>query len=183
MSMDRNELKTIRAKADATKGAQDEFTLSSGVVLRAKKANPMILITVMSRFPRPKPPTFFMESMGREMENPDDPDYIDRVKAWEVESNSQVLNALILLGTELVSSPKDVPGPNNDTWLNKYKVLDMPVHPTNKDWRYLTWVKFVAAPDETDLEVIQAAVGKLSGIAEVDVKSAEQFPGSGGLPG
>ncbi|MFA6198719.1 MAG: hypothetical protein WC734_06260 [Patescibacteria group bacterium] len=179
MSTDKNEQKTIRAIADVKKGAQDEFTLSSGVVLRAMKANPLVLINVMARYVRPKPPTFFMEAMGREMENPDDPDYIERVKAWEIESNSQVLNALILLGTELVSVPKGLSKPSEDKWLNKYRVLDMPVHPDNEDWRYLTWVKFVAAPDESDLSVIQDAVGRLSGIAEVDVKSAEQFPGSG----
>lgn len=180
MSTDKNDMKTVRAIADAKAGVQDEFTLSSGVVLRAKKANPLILITVMTRFPRPKPPTFFMESMGREMENPDDPDYIERVRNWEIESNSQVLNALIMLGTELVSVPKGVPKPSDDKWLDTYKVLDMPVHPDNESWRYLTWVKFIAAPDETDLSVIQEAVGRLSGIREADVKSAEQFPGSGG---
>jgi len=177
---DRNELKTVQAIADAKKGAQDEITLSSGVVLRAKKANPLILITVMTRFPRPKPPTFFMESMGREMENPDDPDYIERVKSWEVESNGQVLNALIMLGTELVSVPKGVAKPSDEKWLDGFKALDMPIHPSNDSWRYLTWVKFVAAPDESDLTLIQEAVGRLSGIAERDVKSAEQFPGSGG---
>lgn len=174
---DKDDMKTVRAVSDEKKGAQDEFTLSSGVVLRAKKANPITLIKVMTRFPRPKPPVFFMESMGREMENPDDPDYIERVKAWEMESNAQVLNALILLGTEFVSTPKNVPGFMDDKWLNKYRLLDMPVHPDDKDWRYLTWVTFVAAPDEKDLDVIQEAVSKKSGIAEADVKNAEQFPG------
>jgi len=180
---DKNDLKTIRATAEGKKGAQDEFTLSSGVVLRAKKANPIVLITVMSRYARPKPPVFFMESMGREMENPDDPDYIERVKAWETESNTQVLNALILLGTEFVSAPKNVQKPADTKWLDKYKVLDMPIHPENEDWRYLTWVKFVAVADENDLALIQEAVGRLSGIAEADVKAAEQFPGRGDTPG
>ena len=180
---DKSDMKTIHALADAKKGAQDEITLSTGVVLRAKKANAMVLITVMTRYPRPKPPTFFMETMGREMENPDDPDYIERVKAWEMETNTQMLNALILLGTTFVSAPKGFPKPDDNKWLDKYRVLDMPVHPDNEDWRYLTWVKFLAAPDETDLTLIQEAVGKKSGIAEADVKSAEQFPGSGDKPG
>ena len=173
---DEDDMKTVRAVADAKKGAQDEFTLSSGVVLRALKANPITLIKVMTRFPRPKPPVVFMKDMGRDMENPDDPDYIDRVKAWEMESNAQVLNALILLGTELVSCPKGIEKPSGDKWVEKYKVLDMPVRPENEDWRYLTWVTFIAAPDENDLNIIQDAVGRLSGIAEADVKDAEQFP-------
>jgi len=174
---EKEDMKTIRAIADEGKGAQDEFTLSSGVVLRAKKANPIMLIRVMTRFPRPKPPTYFMESMGREMENPDDPDYIERVKAWEMESNTQVLNALILLGTEFVSVPKGIEKPSDNKWIEKYKILGMPVKPDDELWRYLNWVTSVAALDEKDLDTIQEAVGKLSGIAEADVKNAEQFPG------
>ena len=172
------DMKTVRAVADAKKGAQNEFTLSSGVVLRAKKANPITLIKVMTRFPRPKPPVVFMKDMGRDMENPDDPDYIERVGAWDMDRNAQVLNALILLGTELVSCPKGIESYKGNKWVEKYKVLDMPVHPDNEDWRYLTWVTFIAAPDDNDMNVIQEAVGRLSGIAEADVKAAEQFPGS-----
>jgi hypothetical protein len=175
---DKNDMKTIRAVAEEGKGAQDEITLSSGVVLRAKKANPITLIRVMTRTPRPKPPVVFMKTMGREMENPDDPDYIERVKSWELESNAQVLNALILLGTELVRVPKGVSKPDDQDWMDKYRLLDMPMRPDDKHWRYLTWVTFIAATDEKDLDLIQDAVGKLTGMAEVDVKSAEQFPGS-----
>jgi len=176
---EKEDMKTIRAIADTKKGAQDDLiTLSSGVVLRAIKASPVTLIKVMTRFPRPKPPTYFMEKMGREMENPDDPDYIERVKAWEMESNAQVLNALILLGTELVSVPKGVEKPSGDKWLNKYRLLDMPVHPEDQDWRFLNWVTMIAAPDDGDMAIIQEVVGRKMGIAEADVKSAEQFPRS-----
>lgn len=174
---DVDDMKTIRAVADEKNGTQNEITLSSGVVLRATKANPITLVRVMTRTPRPKPPMVFMKNMGREMENPDDPDYIDRVKAWNMDSSAQILNALILLGTELVKVPKGVQKPEDKSWLDKYALLDMPMRPDDKYWRYLTWVTFVAATDEKDLELIQDAVGKLSGIAEVDVKSAEQFPG------
>ena len=40
---DKDDMKTVRAIADAKKGAQDEITLSSGVVLRAIKASPVTL--------------------------------------------------------------------------------------------------------------------------------------------
>ena len=172
-----DDMKLVRAVADAKIVAQDEFTLSSGVVLRAIKANAGVFIKVMTRFPRPKPPTYFMESMGREMENPDDPDYIDRVKAWDMENNSQILNAMILLGTELVSVPKGVEKPSGDKWLNRYRLLGMQIHSEDSDWRYLNWVSMVAAPDENDMIKIHEVVGRKLGIAEVDVKAAEQFPG------
>ena len=175
---DDNEMKTVRAVADAKKGAQDTITLSTGVVLRAIKVNPVMLIRVMTRYPRPKPPVIFMKEMARDMENPDDPDYIEQVKAWENESNAMVLNALILLGTEPVSVPKGVEKPEGSKWINKYKLLGMPVIPDDKDWRYLNWVTMVAATDEKDMVLIQDTVARLTGIAEADVKSAEQFPGS-----
>ena len=173
-----SESKTLRAVADAKKGAQDEVILSTGVVLRAVKVNPIMLIRVMTRFARPKPPVVFDKIMGRDMENPDDPDYISQVKAWDEERNTMVLNALILLGTEIVSVPKGVEGPKGDKWVNKYKLLGMPIKEDDEDWRKLNWISMVAAADENDMVIIQDAVAKLTGIAEADVKSAEQFPGS-----
>jgi len=172
--------KTVRAVVDAKKGAQDEITLSTGVVLRAKKVNPVMLIRVMTRFTRPKPPIVHSKEMGRDMENPDDPDYIDQVKAYENESNAMVLNALIVLGTEFVSTPKGVESHKGEKWIEKYRILGMPVMPDSDEWRYLNWVTMVAATDEKDMILIQDTVGKLSGIAEADVKNAEQFPGRDG---
>ena len=79
--------------------ADNLLTLSTGVVLMAKQASPSIMIRVMTARERPQPPMVFMQAMGREMENPDDPDYIARVQAWEMNYNNSMLNALIGLGT------------------------------------------------------------------------------------
>lgn len=157
--------------------------LSTGVVLRARKANPTTLVKVMANFPRPKPPVQFMPIMGREMENPDDPDYIDRVKAWKTESSTAILNALILLGTSLETKPKGMPGPDDQEWLGEYSVLGLQTNFENKSWRYLTWVSFKACADENDLKAIQEVVGRLSGVREVDVKAASTFPGRNNASG
>lgn len=184
---------------DAAKRLQDnQITLSTGVVLQAKPANPLIMVRVMAAFPRPRPPLWTNPTMGREMENPDDPDYLERVKSWKAESGNAILNALILLGTELVSKPDGMPGPddikssiseNSDgkgktkkkpvpSWLEEYEVFGLPLHPFSASWRYLTWVIFKAAPKGEDLNRIKEVVGRLSGIPEKDVKAAEDFPGS-----
>lgn len=86
--------------------------LSTGVVLKGHPANSTTLIAVIASFPRPKPPIYHNDRMGRDMENPDDPDYISRVQAWQVEQGDALLTAFILLGTELVSKPKGMIGPN-----------------------------------------------------------------------
>jgi hypothetical protein len=160
----------------AGQAESDEIRLSTGVVLRAKQANPNILIRIMTSVPRPKPPTYFDEMMGREMENPDHPDYKARVEAWEMEYNGGMLNALIGLGTDLVSKPKGMPAPDDDAWLDDYRVLGLPVVPHSKAWRYITWVMFLAATKDTDIKAIAEKVKGMSGVKEADVTAAETFP-------
>jgi hypothetical protein len=156
----------------------DLLTLSSGVVLRVRQAPPLTLIKILAAFPRPKPPVYHNATMGRDVENPDDPDYLERLQAHKTESSSALLNALILLGTELVSTPKKFSKPDEDSWLEEYAELGIPSKPESKSWRYLNWVMFKAVANEKDLEVIQKAVGRRSGVPETAVKSAEQFSGS-----
>lgn len=169
--------KTAEAVEEAEAPQDNLIRLSTGVVLKAKKANTMVLMAVMSSFPRPTPPIWHNETMGRDMENPDDPDYLDRVKAWEVEYSAATLRAFILLGTELESVPKEIPKPSSDKWLEEYEVLGLPMRPKNKNWRYLQWINFKAIGDEQDLRLIQEKVGSLSGITERAARSAEEFPG------
>lgn len=152
--------------------------LSTGVVLEAKQANPNVLIRIMTSQLRPTPPVSFSKVMGREMENPDDPDYIDRVKAWEMNYNNGMLNALVGLGTSLKSKPNGMSGPNDDEWLKDYQALGLPISPESPAWRYITWVLFKAAVNEKDTAEIGNKVKQLSGVKEADVGAAETFPGS-----
>lgn len=169
--------RVVRAVDDANKPQDNLIRLSSGVVLRGKQAAPMVLIEVMSAFPRPKPPTHFVEAMGREMENPDNPDYIERVKNWNTEQSNATLTALIISGTELVSLPDGMSGPDDKQWLEEYGLLGLQMLPDNKTWRYLRWVQYKAAPSAEDVKKLVEVVGRLSGVPEKAVKSAEDFPG------
>lgn len=166
------------AKAlDAAGEADDNLIrLSTGVILEAHQANPNVLIRVMTAKQRPDPPVVFIKAMGREMENPDDPDYISRVKDWEMSYNNGMLNALVALGTTFVSKPKGMPGPDDETWLKDYEALGLPVIRDSKAWRYITWVLFKAAVNEKDTALIGEKVKRLSGVKEADVKAAETFP-------
>lgn len=176
--MEANLNKTDKAIAKAIDSGEEDnlICLSTGVVLRAKQANPNVLIRIMTANPRPKPPTYFNETIGREMENPDHPDYIKQVQAWEMEYNSGMLNALVGLGTELVSVPKKFPKPDDDLWLKDYRALGLPIVTDSAAWRYITWVLFKAAVIDKDTQLIGEKVKKLSGVKEADVKSAETFP-------
>lgn len=168
--------KAIAQKIDTLGGDDNLIVLSTGVVLRAKQANPNVLIRIMTATPRPQPPVYFNEAMGREMENPDHPDYVKRVSAWEMEYNNGMLNALVGLGTELVSAPKKFPKPDDDSWVEDYKALGLPVNLKSPAWRYITWVLFKAAVIDTDTKLIGDSVKLLSGVKEADVRDAETFP-------
>lgn len=163
---------------------EDLINLSTGVVLRGKTANPATFIAIAAMFPRPKPPIYHNNTMGRDMENPNDPDYIARVKSWQIEQGDAIVTFLILEGTELVSKPDDLPGPlpgkakKEKDWLDKYSLLGLPMLPENPDWRYLTWVKTVACRDQNDIQSIQEVVSRLSGVSKTDVRAAEEFSGS-----
>lgn len=165
------------AKALDTQGqAENEIRLSTGVVLTAKQANPNVLIRIMTSVPRPEPPTYHDPMMGREMENRDHPDYKKAVEAWEMQYNNGMLNALVGLGTELKSKPKNIPGVDDDSWLADYRALGLPVVPDSKAWRYITWVLFVAAVKDDDTKLIMEKVKARSGVKEADVQAAETFP-------
>lgn len=172
-----NESDSAIAKAvDKLGEAEDNLIrLSTGVILEAHQANPNVLIRVMTAKTRPTPPVIFIKAMGREMENPDDPDYISRVKDWEMSYNNGMLNALVALGTSLHSKPKGMPGPDDEAWLKDYEALGLPVIRDSKAWRYITWVLFKAAVNEKDTALIGEKVKNLSGVKEADVKSAETF--------
>lgn len=179
MSTAEQELKVVEAVGVAEQEENDLIHLTSGVILRGKKAKPTTLMRVMSQFPRPKPPMWKNPQFGRMMENVDDPEYQEQLKAWEVEQSTATLNAMILLGTELVKTPKGMSGPEDDAWLEDYELLGIPMNPGNSKWRYLSWVMFVAIEDEEkDLKAIQEVVGRLSGVRDSTVQTAEQFPGS-----
>ena len=167
-----------KAVDKAKKPEDDTVTLSSGVVLRCKQVPPLLLIKVLASFPRPKIPTWISPSMGREVENPDDPDYIARVNQWKIDSSNVTLNALLLLGTELVSVPKNLEGPDGNKWIEKLKSIGLETETNNESWRYLNWMVLVAAPSDDDMNIIKEVVGKLSGVPESAVAAAEQFPGS-----
>ena len=170
--------KIVKAVEKAQTPEDDTITLSTGVVLRGKQVPPLVLVKTMSAFPRPKVPTWFNPTMGRDMENPDDPEYIAQIQAWKVESSNITLNVLILLGTELVKVPKKFPDPDDKGWQEEYKCLGLPMSPENPSWRYLTWVTFKAAPAIADLDLIKEVVGRLSGVPEAKVEAAETFSGS-----
>jgi len=94
-----------------------------------------------------------------------------------------VIDIMILLGTKVKSVPKGMSGPDSKEWKEELAAILR-----TRGWRrdkiaelsqeevYVFWVKYRAAPlattEETDVGLITTAIGRLSGVAEEDVKDA-----------
>lgn len=184
--MHEDDVKVIQAVRKAEE-ADDLIRLSTGVTLKAKPVSATTIIAVLASFKRPRPPVIHVATMGRDMENPLDPDYISMVRDWEMARSDALLTVFILNGTELHNKPDDMPGPSPDKknkkdWVKKFSLLNLPMLPEDPDWRYLMWVKTLACGPAEDSKMIQEVVGRLSGVSKSDVRAAEEFPGSEETP-
>ena len=166
---------------EAVQGIEEEsnlIELSTGVVLMGKAAPPLALVKVMAAFKRPEVPTFRDDNIGRDIPNPDDPDYLKAVQAYEAESSSAMMNTMIIFGTEIHKTPRNFQKPSDNVWIEEYEAVGLTAWRKNDTWRYLNWVLFKAAPKAEDVQAIQEVVGRLSGVPENAVQDAEEFPGS-----
>jgi hypothetical protein len=153
--------------------------LSNGIVLRAKQVKPLLIMQAVARFTPPPVPTYFDESYGKEMQNPNDPDYIIAKQHYQITMSNAQSDVLLLLGTEYVDAPKELGGGKKnppwtyDDWYEELQALNIELHLESASWRKLQWLKTVAMDNEHDLNAVVTAVGRLSGVAEADVEAAQ----------
>ena len=150
----------------------EDITLSTGVVLRCKAVSRSLFADLLARHPLPKPPVIYLPDKGREEDNPDHPDYIEKVKQHNIEIAKSLSDAMVLLGTEVIDIPKGLPKQDDRDWLEEMRVLGFDLRPGPE--RYLAWVKFKAVANEGDFNAIGKAVGRQTGVTEEDVESAAQ---------
>jgi len=168
----------LEAKARA-EGGDPIFTLSSGVVLRAKKLAPMLMTGLVMALEetKPKPPVVVIASKGREEENPNDPDYVERLSVYQGHMATVTFNAFVLEGTVVIEAPSNLPGMDDEDWLDRMRLLGK--HVQTKAERYVAWFESVACADAADIGKIMEEVGRLSSVSERDVSAAVQnFRGS-----
>lgn len=167
-----------QVKAKQEERGDSVITLSTGVKLRCNKISEMMVADIYSEFNKHRPSVpVYMSPKGREEPNPADPDYMDALKAWEIDAALALNNVLIIEGTEIVEVPDGIPKLDDPRWLSKMSAIGRPVD--NEFLVYLQWIKYVAAPDVLeDARIILTEVARLSGIREGDVEIAVQnFPG------
>jgi hypothetical protein len=156
-------------------GAKDDpsIILSSGVEVKAKAVPPLVIMQVMSQFKAPEPPMWKDPKLGREVPNYDHPDYKKAVDEHQILTSEAQANVLLVFGVEIVSVPDGVEEVKSKDWIEKLELAGIETFPKSKNWRNLQWLKTVAATDANDLMKITTAVGRLSGVTEADVATAE----------
>lgn len=150
-----------------------ECTLSSGVVLACKPVPPLAMREVAIHVPPPAVPTWHNPDKDREEPNPNDPAYIKAVENYQAEQLFKVTEVIMLLGTEIKSTPPDIIAYTSDDWLGPLTVLGVIVdEPKNKWERYLMWLRFYACKTQSDVANIIGRVVAVSGVTEVEVQRA-----------
>lgn len=158
------------------------LTLSTGVVCRVQPIPLDVWLDTLSRIEakRPKVPVHFYKDRGVEAENPNHPDYIDRVKSFENLQAQALIYAMVNYGVEVVETPKKFSKAEDNDWFDRYLALDENAekYRDNAHWRKLKWFLREAAPLPSDTELIMKEIKRLMGVPEEDVADAAQFPES-----
>jgi hypothetical protein len=151
--------------------------LSTGVVLGRQPFPRTMLADVMKNFKEPKVPAYMNEEKHREEENPNDPDYIEAVKDYQVQLGMALLDISIAKGSYVHYVPEKIEKQESEDWVEECNELGLLV-PKNKKLRYLKWIKYVAAPSEDDIEVLADSLLSMFGVTEKSVETAmDKFPG------
>ncbi len=161
--------------------AAKTVTLSTGAVFKIRQVSPMLVSDLTRRYPEPKVPMIKIEGKARSEPNPSDPDYIEAHEEWKHKMIAVAYDALVMFGTELVSLPEGLPGPESDEWVENMSLLGYEPDLSHPKRRYLAWVKYVAATNDEDVARLNGQVVAESGTPEEEVtKAAESFPGDEG---
>jgi hypothetical protein len=147
--------------------------LSTGVKLRIRALSPFVIQKIKNRMEpeRPKVPTKFIAEDNRTIEIPEDPEYQRALEAFADKRTEAVMDGAMLLGTEFESAPEGFDSPSDNGWLQRLAVLGFDP-PKSDEERYLQWVKYIAAPTASDIEIINEAVFKMIGVSEAEVAAA-----------
>lgn len=153
------------------------LTLSNGIVLTIRKVSYPIMIDILHKAQegRPRPPVTYIEHLGRNEENPDDPDYKEAINTWNTSRGKILSDNFLKLGTKLFSCPPDIPKPDDQArwneWMDDLEGSGFQT-PKSAGARYLMWLKLVALVNDEDYTLVIDEVGKKTGVREADAQAA-----------
>jgi len=170
---------------DLEEEVQDEVTLSSGAIVRAKRVPDNLLLAWQRQHQAPKPPIVTIEQEGRRPrreENPNDPDYIQATETYQIEVAAAMTDFIHLTGMEIISLPEGMKAyEEDDEWADELEAVGIDI-PTSKASRKLLWIRYKVAPSSDDLTLISSVYSQA--VQEVDEEEVAikegQFPSEAG---
>lgn len=154
-------------------------TLSSGVRVIIPGTSQFELQEMALESEPVKPPRFTDPETGREVENYNDPDYIDRLNTMQLKRGLRLLDSM-LIGVVLADGLPDDSDYNNWVATLKFKEkmgyihlngLDIDNPGIEKEYAFKKYVAFI---DTDDLDILK---GKVKKAEEAAKKADEIFPG------
>lgn len=143
----------------------------TGVTVYIRKVSPMLVVELQKAFPPPVPPRQRVEIGGEFVEepNPAHPDYLDAMKAYNVEFEQRVRKLLINRGViipEVNTTWKDEVAELRQFWLDTYgKELE-------GDDKSL-YISYLAVGTDADLTDLLTAIMQRSQPTEAEVSAAK----------
>lgn len=148
------------AKRLARGRGEDEFTLSTGVVVKLRPVSASLVEDIRNAIKMPEVPVVYIEAKDREEENPNDPRYVAAIEEANAKRGIATLDALVTFGVELVEGlPEDESWLKNLKRLEKMGVLDLSGFDLSDDFDLEFLYKRYIAIAGADLELIQGLHG------------------------
>ena len=174
------------AKSAASRALDiNSVEVSTGVVFGVKSVPQFTMSDIRREFKEPQVPTWYNKDTGRKEPNPDDPKYKKEYNDYIVGMSMAVIDIMVLMGTFVKSVPKGFPAPDSEEWASELRAILRArgwsrdeIAELSQEERYVFWVKYRAAiggsyeTGEGDINKLTLAIGRLSGVAEEDVKDA-----------
>jgi|LAHT01.1.fsa_nt_gb hypothetical protein len=172
--MDRQDYNEVLAQAASREEKTEDglIRFSTGVVLGTQPIPKRFIRDLYDLFEKRKPqvPKVWNDQKDREELNPADPTYIEETQRWEMDLVFAVSDFGIMKGTYLIEKPDSLPTIDDNSWVEEREHFGVIV-PKSPALRYLAWVTYVAAPEDSDQLLLSEGVGKLLGITEGAVET------------
>ncbi len=174
--------KSIANRTEST----NEVEVSTGVVFSVNEVPQFTISDIRREFKEPQAPMWLNKDTGRREPNYDDPEFKRAHSEYLVNMSMAVIDIMILLGTKVKYIPKEFPGPKSEQWRNELAAIlrargwaRQDIKDITEEESYVFWVKYKAAAkgistENADINKLTLAIGRLTGVAEEDVRDANE---------
>ena len=156
-----------------------KIAVSTGVVFKIGKIPLMVFDAINAQMSKKEPqvPMVYIQDKDREEYNDADPKYLMAIKKHDEELKRKLMDAVFVYGLSVEKVPDTVEKLEDESWVDKERMVGIEFDPGEKNSRFLSWVKYVACMDPKDYTDLFLACARTFGVTEEDVAmAATSFP-------